>query len=87
MILPPTSEISHHHKVTNIMMTSTSLSPRDPRTNQPDFVRDFLNFLSPGQVQSEIFNFFLVLVLVGPGFLKIFLSWSDPVLNFSIFRS
>ena len=27
MILPPTSEISHHHKVTNITMSSTSLSP------------------------------------------------------------
>ena len=27
MIPPPTSEISHHHKVTNITMSSTSLSP------------------------------------------------------------
>ena len=27
MILPPTSEISHHHKVTNITMSPTSLSP------------------------------------------------------------
>ena len=26
MILPPTSEISHHHKVTNITMSPTSLS-------------------------------------------------------------
>ena len=26
MILPPTSEISHHHKVTNITMSTTSLS-------------------------------------------------------------
>ena len=26
-ILPSTSEISHHHKVTNITMTPTSLSP------------------------------------------------------------
>ena len=26
MILPPNSEISHHHKVTNIMMSTTSLS-------------------------------------------------------------
>ena len=29
MILPPTSEISHHHKVTNITMSPTSLSPSD----------------------------------------------------------
>ena len=28
MILPPTSEISHHHKATNITMSTTSLSPR-----------------------------------------------------------
>ena len=28
MILPPTSEISHHHKVTNITMSPTSLSPK-----------------------------------------------------------
>ena len=28
MILPPTSEISHHHKVTNIRMSPTSLTPR-----------------------------------------------------------
>ena len=28
MILSPTSKISHHHKVTNITMSSTSLSPR-----------------------------------------------------------
>ena len=27
MILPPTSKISHHHKVTNITMLPTSLSP------------------------------------------------------------
>ena len=27
MILPPTSENSHHHKVTNIAMSPTSLSP------------------------------------------------------------
>ena len=27
MILPPTSQISHHHKVTNIPMSPTSLSP------------------------------------------------------------
>ena len=27
MILPPTSEISHQHKVTNITMSPTSLSP------------------------------------------------------------
>ena len=27
MILPPTSEISHHHKVTNITVSPTSLSP------------------------------------------------------------
>ena len=27
MILPPTSQISHHHKVTNITMSPTSLSP------------------------------------------------------------
>ena len=27
MILPPTSEISHHHKVTDITMSPTSLSP------------------------------------------------------------
>ena len=27
MILPPTSEISHHHKVTNTTMSPTSLSP------------------------------------------------------------
>ena len=27
MILPPTSEISHHYKVTNITMSPTSLSP------------------------------------------------------------
>ena len=27
MILPPSSEISHHHKVTNITMSPTSLSP------------------------------------------------------------
>ena len=27
MILPPTSENSHHHKVTNITMSPTSLSP------------------------------------------------------------
>ena len=27
MILSPTSEISHHHKVTNITMSPTSLSP------------------------------------------------------------
>ena len=27
MILPPTSKISHHHKVTNIMMSPTSRSP------------------------------------------------------------
>ena len=27
MILPPTSEISHHHKVTNITMSPTLLSP------------------------------------------------------------
>ena len=27
MILPPTSKTSHHHKVTNITMSSTSLSP------------------------------------------------------------
>ena len=27
MILPPTSEISHHHKVTNITTSPTSLSP------------------------------------------------------------
>ena len=29
MILSPTSEISHHHKVTNITMSPTSLSPSD----------------------------------------------------------
>ena len=28
MILPPTSQISHHHKVTNITMSPTSLSPK-----------------------------------------------------------
>ena len=28
MILPPTSQIGHHHKVTNITMSPTSLSPR-----------------------------------------------------------
>jgi len=28
MILPPTSEISHHHKVTNITMSPTALKPR-----------------------------------------------------------
>ena len=27
MIMPPTSQISHHHKVTNITMSPTSLSP------------------------------------------------------------
>ena len=27
MILPPTSQISHHHKVTSITMSPTSLSP------------------------------------------------------------
>ena len=27
MILPPTSQIRHHHKVTNITMSPTSLSP------------------------------------------------------------
>ena len=27
MILSPTSQISHHHKVTNITMSPTSLSP------------------------------------------------------------
>ena len=27
MILPPTSQIGHHHIVTNITMSSTSLSP------------------------------------------------------------
>ena len=27
MILPPKSQISHHHKVTNITMSLTSLSP------------------------------------------------------------
>ena len=27
MILPPTSQISRHHKVTNITMSPTSLSP------------------------------------------------------------
>ena len=31
MIVPPTSQISHHHKVTNITMSPTSLSPlKDP---------------------------------------------------------
>ena len=29
MIQPPTSEISHHYKVTNITMSPTSLSPLD----------------------------------------------------------
>ena len=28
MILPPTSQIGHHHKVTNITMSPTSLSPK-----------------------------------------------------------
>ena len=27
MILPPTSQIGHHHKVTNVTMSPTSLSP------------------------------------------------------------
>ena len=29
MLLPTTSEISHHHKVTNITMSPTSLSPQE----------------------------------------------------------
>ena len=33
MILSPKSEISHHHKVTNITMSPTSLSPFLPEIN------------------------------------------------------
>ena len=35
MILPPTSEISHHHKVTNITMSPTSLSPKNAMPEKP----------------------------------------------------
>ena len=34
MILQPTSETSHHHKVTNITMSPTSLSPDFRRRKQ-----------------------------------------------------
>ena len=42
MILPPTSEISHHHKVINITMSPLSLSPlgnyEDIWENGQDFI-------------------------------------------------
>ena len=35
MILPPTSQIGYHHKVTNITMSPTSLSPDLNQTDEP----------------------------------------------------
>ena len=48
MILPPTSQISHHHKVTNVAMSPTSLSPIF-LTQQNDFTLD--NFRNNLQFQ------------------------------------
>ena len=50
MILQPTSEISHHHKVTNITMSPTSLSPHVKKS-----VTNF-STLSSSQIVSKVFH-------------------------------
>ena len=59
--------------------------PPGPGTDRSDLVRDFLNFIGPGPVRTEIFEFFLVLVRSGPRFSNFSWSWSGSVresLNF-----
>ena len=50
MILPPTSQTSHHHKVTNITMSPTSLSPISTS-------RAYQNNLFVGYTLNQLFLF------------------------------
>ena len=50
-----------------------------------ELVRDFPKIFGPGPTWSGIFGKYLVLVRVGPRFLKSFRSWSGLVLDFPIF--
>ena len=55
MILPPTSEISHHHKVTNITMSPTSLSPFEQVKTRHLSLADTFNLTPMGwTVQPKI---------------------------------
>ena len=76
-------------KMTTLVLTPRVQSwihgPSDPGTDRSDLVRDFLNFVGPDPVRFKIFQILLVLIRVGPGFLKIFWSWFGPVLFFSKF--
>ena len=54
MILSPTSEISHHHKVTNITVSPTSLSP----------LKTYLMKIKK-IISNNILNLFLQLIVSG----------------------
>ena len=49
MILPPKSESSHHHKVTNITMSPTSLSPNFIVIASSVFVKSTMDGPDSGQ--------------------------------------
>ena len=93
MILSQTSLIGHHHKITNITWSSTSLSsnPRITRSRERqdrvESVRDFQDFVGPGPDPVPDFQIFLALVRLEIfRFLFVLLlgpgrtawSWTDP---------
>ena len=78
MVLPPTSQLNHHNKVTNITMSPTSLSPSDGLIRNQNYI-DAIDSQNPHLNYQKCFKPHFYVLYYEISFSKVWFKFSRNI--------